>query len=41
LSCTVCHRGNGKFQHPVNLGDISEFKCIDCHAGKVWGKSGV
>jgi Cyclic nucleotide-binding domain len=35
-NCTACHKHTRPFQHPVNLGDLSRFKCVDCHAGKVW-----
>jgi hypothetical protein len=36
MSCTACHKHTRACQHPVNLGDLSQFKCIDCHAGKNW-----
>jgi hypothetical protein len=29
----MCHKGDRPFQHPLNLGDISQFKCADCHSG--------
>lgn len=37
--CTVCHTvlaatgANAEFQHPVELGDLRNFNCSDCHAG--------
>ena len=40
MSRTACHRSNHAFQHPVNLGDLSQFKCADCHAGKNWTVEG-
>ena len=39
FNCDKCHKANRGFQHPVDLGDnMSQFKCVDCHAGKVWSK---
>ncbi len=29
-------QGKSRLSAPVNLGDISQFQCTDCHAGKVW-----
>ena len=31
---------NRAFQHSVCLGDLSQFKCADCHAGKNWTLEG-
>ncbi len=39
--CTVCHTVLGEsgataeFQHPVELGDLRNFNCADCHSGGV------
>jgi len=39
--CTVCHTvlgesgANATFQHPVDLGDLRNFNCADCHTGSV------
>jgi nitrate/TMAO reductase-like tetraheme cytochrome c subunit len=39
--CTVCHTvlgesgANAEFQHPVDLGDLRNFNCADCHTGGV------
>jgi hypothetical protein len=27
-----------QFQHPVELGDLREFNCSDCHTGAVAGE---
>jgi hypothetical protein len=32
--CDYCHKANKPFQHPVNLGDISQFQCVECHPKK-------
>ncbi len=37
--CEICHSvlGNGgaaaQFEHPVDLGDLRDFNCTDCHTG--------
>jgi nitrate/TMAO reductase-like tetraheme cytochrome c subunit len=37
--CTLCHDVLGssgeaaQFQHPVELGDMRDFNCTDCHTG--------
>jgi hypothetical protein len=32
--CEFCHKANKPFQHPINLGDISQFQCVECHPKK-------
>jgi hypothetical protein len=29
--CEFCHQPNKRFVHPINLGDISMFQCVECH----------
>jgi hypothetical protein len=29
--CDFCHQPNKRFVHPINLGDISMFQCVECH----------
>jgi hypothetical protein len=29
--CDFCHQANKTFKHPINLGDISMFQCVECH----------
>jgi nitrate/TMAO reductase-like tetraheme cytochrome c subunit len=29
--CDFCHQANKRFVHPINLGDISMFQCVECH----------
>lgn len=39
--CNVCHTvlsessTTAEFQHPVDLGDLRNFNCADCHTGSV------
>ena len=32
--CETCHKANAPFKHPVNLGDIATFQCVECHRRK-------
>jgi hypothetical protein len=31
LAAETCHKANEPFKHPINLGDISMFQCVECH----------
>jgi hypothetical protein len=33
--CQTCHTvlGGGKFEHPIDLGDLRSVNCADCHTG--------